>query len=40
VPPKVDYRLTPIGKSFIPVIAEIRKRGARYVGGEQPTIVS
>ncbi len=35
VPPKVEYRLTPMGKSFIPVIAEIRKWGARYLGGEQ-----
>jgi DNA-binding HxlR family transcriptional regulator len=35
VPPKVEYRLTPMGKSFIPVIAEIRKWGAHYLGGEQ-----
>jgi DNA-binding HxlR family transcriptional regulator len=24
VPPKMEYRLTPMGRSFIPVIAEIR----------------
>lgn len=35
VPPKVEYRLTPMGKSFIPVIAEIRKWGAHYLGGGQ-----
>lgn len=33
VPPKVEYRLTPIGRSFIPVIGEIRKWGERYLGG-------
>jgi len=27
VPPKVEYRLTRMGKSFIPVIASIRKWG-------------
>ena len=32
VPPKVEYRLTPKGRSFIPVIAEIRKWGARHLG--------
>ena len=40
VPPKVEYRLTPMGKSFIPVIAEIRKWGARYLGGEQLSMAS
>ncbi len=35
VPPKVEYRLTPTGRSFIPVIAEIRKWGARHLGGER-----
>jgi DNA-binding HxlR family transcriptional regulator len=29
VPPKVEYRLTPKGRSFIPVISAIRKWGAR-----------
>jgi DNA-binding HxlR family transcriptional regulator len=33
VPPKVEYRLTPTGRSFIPVIGEIRKWGERYLGG-------
>jgi DNA-binding HxlR family transcriptional regulator len=32
VPPRVEYRLTPTGRSFIPVIAEIRKWGARHLG--------
>jgi DNA-binding HxlR family transcriptional regulator len=40
VPPKVEYRLTPIGRSFIPVIAEIRKWGARHLGGERLSIAS
>jgi len=31
VPPKVEYRLTPTGRSFIPVIAEIRDWGARHL---------
>ena len=35
VPPKVEYRLTLAGRSFIPVIAEIRKWGARHLGGER-----
>ena len=40
VPPKVEYRLTPIGRSFIPVIAEIRKWGARHLGGEKLKMAS
>jgi|SRR5882757_8302441 len=32
VPPKVEYRLTRKGQSFIPVIAAIRKWGARHLG--------
>jgi DNA-binding HxlR family transcriptional regulator len=32
VPPKVEYRLTRKGESFVPVIAAIRKWGARYLG--------
>jgi DNA-binding HxlR family transcriptional regulator len=40
VPPKVEYRLTPMGRSFIPVIAEIRKWGARHLGGERLSIAS
>ena len=31
VPPKVEYRLTRKGRSFVPVIAEIRKWGDRYL---------
>ena len=40
VPPKVEYRLTPKGRSFIPVIAEIRKWGARHLGGERLSLAS
>ena len=32
VPPKVEYRLTRKGRSFIPIIAAIRKWGARHLG--------
>jgi DNA-binding HxlR family transcriptional regulator len=32
VPPKVEYRLTPKGRSFVPVIAAIRRWGARHLG--------
>ncbi len=31
VPPKVEYRLTPMGKSFIPIIDKIRLWGGRYL---------
>jgi DNA-binding HxlR family transcriptional regulator len=31
VPPKVEYRLTPMGKSFVPVIDRIRKWGTRHL---------
>jgi DNA-binding HxlR family transcriptional regulator len=31
VPPKVEYRLTRKGKSFVPVIAAIRAWGARHL---------
>jgi len=34
VPPKVEYRLTPKGRSFVPVIAAVRKWGARHLGGD------
>jgi DNA-binding HxlR family transcriptional regulator len=40
VPPKVEYRLTPMGRSFIPVIAEIRKWGERYLGGDRLRMAS
>ncbi|MGZ5808138.1 MAG: winged helix-turn-helix transcriptional regulator [Xanthobacteraceae bacterium] len=33
VPPKVEYRLTPRGRSFIPVIAAIRNWGSRHLNG-------
>jgi len=29
VPPKVEYRLTPRGRSFIPIVTAIRKWGGR-----------
>jgi DNA-binding HxlR family transcriptional regulator len=32
VPPKVEYRLTRKGRSFIPVISAIRKWGLRHLG--------
>jgi DNA-binding HxlR family transcriptional regulator len=32
VPPKVEYRLTPRGRSFIPIIAAIRRWGDRNLG--------
>ena len=32
VPPKVEYRLTAKGRSFVPVIAAIRSWGARHLG--------
>ena len=31
VPPKVEYRLTPKGKSFVPVIDSIRRWGHRHL---------
>jgi len=31
VPPKVEYRLTPVGRSFVPVIDAIRKWGHRHL---------
>jgi DNA-binding HxlR family transcriptional regulator len=37
VPPKVEYRLTPKGRSFVPVIAQIRKWGHRHLGEAAPT---
>jgi DNA-binding HxlR family transcriptional regulator len=39
VPPRVEYRLTAKGESFVPVIAEIKKWGVRHLGetqGETP----
>jgi DNA-binding HxlR family transcriptional regulator len=34
VPPKVEYRLTRTGESFIPVIAAIRTWGDRHLTGD------
>lgn len=34
VPPKVEYRLTRTGESFIPVIATIRDWGDRHITGD------
>ena len=34
VPPKVEYRLTRMGQSFIPVISVIQKWGLRHLRGE------
>jgi DNA-binding HxlR family transcriptional regulator len=31
VPPKVEYRLTPKGRSFVPVIDAIKKWGTRHL---------
>ena len=31
VPPKVEYRLTPMGHSFVPVIATIQRWGVRHL---------
>src|SRR5437879_4493135 len=34
VPPKVEYRLTRMGRSFIPVISVISEWGTRHLGSE------
>lgn len=36
VPPKVEYRLTRKGRSFIPVIAAIRNWGTRHLAQDGP----
>ena len=36
VPPKVEYRLTRKGKSFVPVIATIRNWGTRHLAQASP----
>ena len=36
VPPKVEYRLTRKGKSFVPVIAAIRNWGTRHLAQDGP----
>ena len=42
VPPKVEYRLTRKGRSFVPVIAVIREWGHRHLGSDaaRPTAVA
>lgn len=42
VPPKVEYRLTAKGRSFVPVVAAIRDWGERYLDdlAPQPTTVA
>ena len=44
VPPKVEYRLTRKGKSFVPVIAAIRDWGTRHLAqaapGEMPSMAA
>ena len=37
VPPKVEYRLTRKGKSFVPVISAIRSWGARHLAEGRAT---
>ena len=37
VPPKVEYRLTRTGSSFIPIIAAIRTWGTRHLRGAPST---
>ena len=32
VPPKVEYRLTAAGRSFLPVVGQIRDWGHRHIG--------
>ena len=36
VPPKVEYRLTRKGRSFVPVIVAIRNWGARHLAQDDP----
>jgi DNA-binding HxlR family transcriptional regulator len=36
VPPKVEYRLTPVGRGLVPIVAAIRRWGARYLNGDRP----
>src|SRR6202158_6500840 len=35
VPPKVEYRLTRVGRSFVPIVAAIRRWGARHLNGNR-----
>jgi DNA-binding HxlR family transcriptional regulator len=34
VPPKVEYRLTPMGETFMPVISVIQRWGGRHLRGD------
>jgi DNA-binding HxlR family transcriptional regulator len=36
MPPKVEYRLTPSGRSFLPVVAQIRTWGHRHLAELAP----
>jgi DNA-binding HxlR family transcriptional regulator len=36
VPPKVEYRLTAKGRSFVPVISAIRAWGTRHLAANGP----
>jgi DNA-binding HxlR family transcriptional regulator len=38
VPPKVEYRLTEAGESFVPIIAAIRGWGERHLSARQASI--
>jgi DNA-binding HxlR family transcriptional regulator len=38
VPPKVEYRLTRKGRSFVPVISAIRKWGTRHLSQPGPPV--
>jgi DNA-binding HxlR family transcriptional regulator len=40
VPPKVEYRLTRKGRSFVPVISAIRSWGARHLAEAGPVAVA
>jgi DNA-binding HxlR family transcriptional regulator len=40
VPPKVEYRLTRKGKSFVPVIAVIRDWGHRHLADDGETMMA
>src|SRR6202171_6360190 len=35
VPAKVEYRLTHVGRSFVPIVAAIRRWGARHLNGDR-----
>ena len=40
VPPKVEYRLTRKGKSFVPVISAIRDWGHRHLVSDAETMIA